>query len=85
MYRIRFKKSAEKEIAKLPNKAISQIKPVIDGLALNPRPPGSKKLESQKEPLWRIRVGDYRVIYLIEEIIKIIEIRKIGHRKDIYR
>jgi mRNA interferase RelE/StbE len=85
MYVIRFKKSAEKEIAKLPLKAIRQIRPVIDGLASNPRPSGSKKLESQKESLWRVRVGDYRVIYLIEDIIKIVEIRKIGHRKDIYR
>jgi mRNA interferase RelE/StbE len=85
MYRIRFKKSAEKEIAKLPIKAINQIRPAIDGLAANPRPPGSKKLETQKEPLWRIRIGDYRVIYLIEEIIKIVEIRRIGHRKDIYK
>lgn len=49
MYSIRFKKSAEKEIAKLPLKAINQIRPVIDGLALNPRPTGSKKLESQRE------------------------------------
>lgn len=54
-------------------------------LANNPRPIGSKKLKGASENLWRIRIGDYRVVYLIEDSIKIIEIRKIGHRKDIYR
>jgi len=38
-----------------------------------------------EENLWRLRVGDYRIIYLIEDDIKIIEIRKIGHRKDVYK
>jgi mRNA-degrading endonuclease RelE of RelBE toxin-antitoxin system len=54
MYSIRFKKSAEKEISKLPLKEISLIRPVIDGLAINLRPHGSKKLESQKN-----RFGEY--------------------------
>ena len=51
---------------------------------LNPRPKGAKKLES-KEEIWRIRIGDYRVLYAIEDVIKIIEVRNIGHRKDIYK
>ena len=81
---IRFKKSAEKELERLPIHAIKRISKAIDALTENPRPAGSKKLEGQKESLWRIRVGDYRVIYQIEEVIKIVEIRRIGHRKDIY-
>ena len=52
---------------------------------MTPRPAGSKKLQGASENLWRIRTGDYRIIYAIEDTIKIIEIRKIGHRKDIYR
>ena len=84
MYVIRFKKSAEKELERLPIQAIKRISKAIDALTENPRPTGSKKLEGQKESLWRIRVGDYRVIYQIEEVIKIVEIRRIGHRKDIY-
>ena len=84
MYAIRFKKSAEKELERLPAKIIRRISAAIDGLSENPRPPGSKKLEGQKESLWRIRIGDYRVIYLVSDIIKIVEIRRIGHRKDIY-
>jgi mRNA interferase RelE/StbE len=84
MYAIRFKKSAEKELERLPAQIIKRISKAIDLLTENPRPAGSKKLEGQKESLWRIRIGDYRVIYLVEDVIKIVEIRKIGHRKDIY-
>jgi mRNA interferase RelE/StbE len=84
MYAVRFKKSAEKELERLPRQIVRRIGKAIDSLAENPRPAGSKKLEGQKEALWRIRVGDYRVIYLVEDVIKIVEIRRIGHRKDIY-
>ena len=84
MYTVQFKKSAEKELEKLPTQIIKRISKAIDGLTENPRPVGSKKLEGQRESLWRIRIGDYRVIYLIEVVIRIVEIRRIGHRKDIY-
>lgn len=84
MYAVRFKRSAEKELERLPIQIIRRISKAIDALAENPKPVGSKKLEGQREALWRIRVGDYRVIYLVEDVIKIVEIRRIGHRKDIY-
>ncbi len=84
MYLITFKRSAEKEIQKLPNQIIKRLSVAIDGLSSNPRPSGCKKLEGQKESLWRIRIGEYRVIYSIEDTIKIIEIRRVGHRKDVY-
>ena len=85
MFKIVFKKSAQKEIEKLPAVVVKRIAPAIDDLAENPRPQGSKKLTSQAENLWRIRFGDYRVVYLIEDAIQIIEVRKVGHRKDIYK
>jgi len=53
-------------------------------LAENPRPAGCKKLKGTHEDLWRIRIGNYRVIYTINDTIQIIDIQKIGHRKDIY-
>lgn len=84
MYLITFKRSAEKEIRRLPNQIIKKLSIAIDGLSSNPRPPGCKKLEGQKESLWRIRIREYRVIYSIEDTIKIIEIRRVGHRKDVY-
>jgi mRNA interferase RelE/StbE len=63
---------------------IPKIALAIDELIQEPTPHGCKKLKGEKEYLWRIRVGDYRIIYLIEDSIQIIEIRKIGHRKDVY-
>lgn len=83
-YAIRFKKSAAKELEQLPGSAITRIVKVIEGLSENPRPHGSKKLEGQKETLWRVRTGDYRIIYFIEDVIQIVEIRRIGHRKNVY-
>ena len=78
MYRIIFKRSAEKELSKLPATITKKIVPVIDELANNPRPIGSKKLEAQKNELWRVRVGDYRIVYLIEDIIQVVEVQKVG-------
>jgi mRNA interferase RelE/StbE len=84
MYSIVFIRSAEKELEKLPNAVFKKISPEIDKLATNPRPHGVKKLKGNREHLWRIRVGDYRVIYSIEDVVKIVEIRKIGNRRDVY-
>jgi mRNA interferase RelE/StbE len=84
VYKIQLKRSAVKELERLPKNAIKHISEAIDSLSVNPRPEGCKKLKGIKEELWRIRVGDYRIIYSIEDVLKIIEIRRIGHRKDIY-
>ena len=84
MYKLVIVKRALKELVKLPSKTSKQITLSIDELANDPRPQGSKKLKGEKESLWRIRVGNYRVIYAIEDTIKIVEVRKVGHRKDIY-
>ena len=84
MYKLIISKIALKELDSLSKNINTPIVEAIDNLAVNPRPTGSKKLKGEKEYLWRIRVGNYRVIYLIEDEIKIVEIRKIGHRKDIY-
>ncbi|MES1217243.1 MAG: type II toxin-antitoxin system RelE/ParE family toxin, partial [Bacteroidota bacterium] len=57
----------------------------ISSLAQNPRPLGVKKLKGSTEDLYRIRSGDYRVIYSVDDEIRIVDIRKVGHRKDIYK
>lgn len=85
MYQIRFKSSAYKELQKLPKHIIYKVLSAIEDLSENPRPSGVKKLIDSKENLYRIRIGDYRVIYKIDETIKIINVRNIGHRKDIYK
>lgn len=65
------------------DKAMARIATKIDGLAEQPRPTGSKKLRGADD-LWRVRVGDYRVIYAIDDAAGVIEIRVIRHRKDAY-
>ena len=83
MYNISIKKTASKELEKLPKKIIILITNSIYTLASEPRPNGCKKLKGVNSDLWRIRIGDYRIIYSIDEVIKIIDIKKVGHRKDI--
>ncbi|MDE3142746.1 MAG: type II toxin-antitoxin system RelE/ParE family toxin [Bacteroidota bacterium] len=85
MYKITFKDSASKELQRLSKSVIKKIVFSINELSENPRPNGVKKLKDSNENLYRIRVGDYRIIYVIDDGIKIVNIRRIGHRKDIYR
>jgi mRNA interferase RelE/StbE len=83
-YQIIIRKKAVKELEALPKKTNENIVQAIDSLTENPRPNGCKKLKGEEETLWRIRVGNYRIIYSIEDSIIIIDIRRIGHRRDIY-
>jgi mRNA interferase RelE/StbE len=83
-YRIAIRKQALKELEALPIKTNRLVASAIDGLAENPRPAGCKKLKGEHDYIWRIRVGDYRILYKIEDTIKVVEIGKIGHRKNIY-
>lgn len=82
-YTIDFKKSALKELHKLPNKEVSEITKVIASLSDDPRPSGCKKLKGYAN-LWRVRSGNYRVIYSIEDQILIVEILEVVNRKDAY-
>jgi len=84
MYKVIIKKDALKELKLLPRIVVADIAKSIEQLSDNPRPSGCKKLKGSKEDLWRIRIGNYRVIYVIEDIVRIVNIRKIGHRKDVY-
>ena len=82
-YEIVFKRSVAKDLRKIPSKDLSRILKVIEQLADNPRPAGFEKLSSQER--YRIRQGDYRVLYEIKESRLILIIVKVGHRRDIYR
>lgn len=83
-YKIEWKRSATKELRKLPRQMISKVVAAVDSLSSNPYPQGVRKLVST-ENSYRIRVGDYRVLYNIVEKKLIVEIIRVGHRKDIYR
>lgn len=83
-YAIRISRQALKELERLPATETRRISEAVNNLSENPRPAGCKKLKGEKEYLWRIRVGNYRVIYSIDDAVKIIEVRKIGDRKNVY-
>ena len=84
MYKIEWKQSAKKELKKLKKAVIPRIIKVVESLSINPHPTGSRKLQGS-EHLYRVRLGDYRIVYSVENKILLIEIIRIGHRKDIYR
>lgn len=84
LYEIVLTRSARKELEVLNYKIVLQILKKIENLSLNPRPFGSKKLKGEKD-LWRVRVGDYRVIYSIDDSGKLVDVSVIRHRKDVYR
>lgn len=83
-YRIDFTSSAEKEFLKLPKDNRQRIGQHIEALADDPRPSGCVKL-SGMGCLWRIRVGDYRILYSIQDVPMVVAITKIGHRREVYR
>lgn len=82
-YKIQVKKSAAKELCKIPQKDLAKIVDKIERLATNPHPTGSIKLTNQEK--YRIRIGNYRVLYSIEDDILTVFVVKVGHRKNIYR
>jgi len=81
-YRITIKRSAAKEIVKIALTDRKRIIEKIRSLASEPRPPGSKKLSGRGK--YRIRQGDYRILYLIEDGELVIVVVKVGHRRDVY-
>ncbi len=83
-YKIVIENKALAELARMPKKIQRQIGDKIDRLATNPHPPGSEILQHEKS-LYRIRSGDYRIVYQIREKQVLVLVVRIGHRKDIYR
>lgn len=82
-YEIRIKKSAQKEIKALPKNVIKRVLNKIKQLAEEPRPSGCRKIVGT-ENTWRIRVGNYRIIYNVFDEILLIEVIAVKHRKDAY-
>ena len=82
-YSVEVKPSARKELEALPDNVLARVLPKIDLLRSVPRPAGCKKLNGYKDH-WRIRVGDWRVVYIIDDAAKLINITRIAHRRDAY-
>lgn len=82
-YGIEIKLSARKELERLAPKVIERIFPRLEGLGDEPRPAGCKKLKGGRNE-WRIRVGDYRVVYMIDDVKLRVSVTRIRHRSDVY-
>jgi mRNA interferase RelE/StbE len=81
---VRFAPRAERAFLSLPAGDRRRLAPPIEALAQDPRPRGARKLAGE-EGLFRIRVGDFRVLYVVRDLELIVLVLDIGHRKDIYR
>jgi mRNA interferase RelE/StbE len=82
-YTVSILRRAQKELAQLPDEAYERVRDAIRALSQGPRPPGCLKLTGREG--WRIRVGNYRVIYEIDDKQQSVIILHVGHRRDVYR
>jgi mRNA interferase RelE/StbE len=82
-YKVYFKKAVEKDLSVIPKKDLKKILQRIAMLAQNPRPAGHEKLTGQER--YRVRQGEYRIVYSIQDEVLTVWIVKVGHRKEVYR
>lgn len=83
-YEIWLEKAAERDLKRLDDRLFSQVIRRIRELGINPRPAGAKKLIGQGND-WRIRAGDHRVIYEIDDENRVVKVFRVRHRKEVYR
>ncbi len=83
MYKIELRRKAQRALDRLPKDDFNAVLGNVKDLANTPRPKGVEKIKSAG--LWRIRQGDYRIIYSIDDGQKTVTILRIGHRREIYR
>ncbi len=81
-YRIELRPAAARALRKLDPPVARRLQAAIALLAEDPRPPASRPLRGR--PAWRVRVGDYRVIYTIEDDVLLVVVITLGHRRDVY-
>lgn len=82
-YSVDVKPAARKELDALPDLVLARVIRKLESLADVPRPAGCKKLKGYKDQ-WRIRIGNWRVVYLIDETVKLVSIVRIAHRREVY-
>ncbi|HEV2381401.1 MAG TPA: type II toxin-antitoxin system RelE/ParE family toxin [Terriglobia bacterium] len=82
-YSVELKPPARKELEALPDSMLARVVKKIESLGDAPRPTGCKKLKGYKDQ-WRVRVGDWRVVYVIDDPAKRISVTRIAHRRDVY-
>lgn len=84
MYDVQIERRAEREMRALSRAMFGRIARAISILGAEPRPPGSRKLTGSERD-WRIRIGDYRVVYEIDDAHRVVRVFRVRHRKDAYR
>jgi mRNA interferase RelE/StbE len=84
MYRVLLERAAERDLARLSSEVHDRVIMALQALATNPRPPGCRKLAGSKTD-WRIRVGDYRIIYAIADDNRVVSVNRVRHRREVYR
>lgn len=82
-YNLVIKKSAERELRALPKQDLRRVTERLQGLSRNPRSLGCEKLSGRDQ--YRIRQGDYRIVYAIDDAARVVTLVKIGHRREVYR
>ena len=82
-YRIEVRLSAVKELEAIPEKDLARVTARIQSLADNPRPPACEKLSGQER--YRLRQGDYRIVYEVDDSRQAVTVVKVGHRREVYR
>ncbi len=82
-YRVELETRALREFKDLPSAVQRLLAEVLNDLQTLPRPPGAKKLSGKEG--WRVRKGDYRVLYMVDDRVKLVRVYRIGNRRDFYR
>lgn len=82
-YVVEVKPSARKELEDLPNNVLARAVRKMESLGENPRPAGCKKLKAYQD-VWRIRVGDWRILYIVDDGTRLVSITRIAHRREVY-
>ena len=81
-YRVEFRPAAARQLRKIEPQSLERLRGAITLLAEDPRPPASRQLRGR--PGWRVRVGDYRIIYTIDDGLLVVAVIAIGHRREAY-
>jgi mRNA interferase RelE/StbE len=82
-YRVELKPVARKELEALPDNVLARVLRKLESLGATPRPTGCKKLKGYKD-YWRVRVGDWRAVYSVDDAAKLVSVTRIAHRREVY-
>ncbi len=86
LYAVSFRRSAEKDLQRLDKAVRGRVLEVVEELGGNPRPWGLRKMQGRRrDDAYRIRVGDYRVIYTVDDGAKAVTVERVRHRREVYR